>query len=124
MLKFTITYFLLAVILFVIELIIALYVHDDFIRPYFGDFLVVILLYCFIKSFLNLPVLPVAIFVLLFAYFIEFLQSINFINWLGLENSEWAKMLLGNSFSWVDMFWYTAGIASVILVEYLIKKRI
>jgi len=32
--------------LLLIEILIALFVHDEFIRPYVGDALVVIVLYC------------------------------------------------------------------------------
>ena len=42
MLRFNKTYFLLTILLFCTEVIIALFVHDNFIRPYFGDVLVVI----------------------------------------------------------------------------------
>ena len=37
------------IIVFIIEAIIAVFIHDNFIRPYFGDVLVVVLIYCFIK---------------------------------------------------------------------------
>lgn len=60
--------------LFLIEVLIALYAHDRIIRPYIGDLLVVILIYCFVKSFLNTPVWPTAIGVLIFSYTIEVLQ--------------------------------------------------
>ena len=51
MVIFNKTYFLLALLLLLAEVLIALYLHDALIRPYGGDFLVVILLYCFVKSF-------------------------------------------------------------------------
>ena len=40
-------YLAASIIVFIIELIIALYVHDRIIRPYIGDMLVVVLVYCF-----------------------------------------------------------------------------
>ena len=42
MIRFNKHYFGLAVIILLVEVLIALYVHDDFIRPYLGDVLVVI----------------------------------------------------------------------------------
>jgi uncharacterized membrane protein len=51
MFRFHKTYFLLAVLLFVIELLIALYLHDRFIRPHVGDFLVVIFCIAFSGPF-------------------------------------------------------------------------
>ena len=50
MLTFRKTYFILSILLFIIEVLIALFAHDEFIRPYVGDLLVVVLLYCLVKS--------------------------------------------------------------------------
>lgn len=36
-------------LLLCVEVLIALYVHDDFIRPYIGDVLVVGVVYCFLR---------------------------------------------------------------------------
>ncbi|WP_139068386.1 hypothetical protein [Flavobacterium glycines] len=56
MLHFNKTYFAFTVLLFLAETLIALFVNDQLIRPYFGGILVVILTYCFIKSFFNVSV--------------------------------------------------------------------
>ena len=50
-LQFDKYYFFAALLLFLVELVIALYVKDNFVRPYLGDLLVVILIYCCLKSF-------------------------------------------------------------------------
>jgi len=121
--KFNISYFALAALLFMTELAIALFVHDAFIRPYFGDFLVVALIYCCIKSFIDFPVLKVAVFVLIFSYAIEILQYCNLIEMLGLQRSAFAKTVLGHSFSWSDMLAYTLGIVTVILIEFKIHPE-
>ena len=122
MFTFNKNYFLLTLLFLFIEIIIALYFHDRIIRPYFGDLLVVILIYCFCKSFLNTRVLPTAIVVLLFAYFIELLQYINFVKFIGLQNSKLANTIFGYSFEWIDMLAYTLGIAIVLIVESGIKR--
>jgi len=57
-LLFNKTYFLLALLLLSVELFIGFFVRDAVIRPYGGDFLVVILLYCMLKSFIDLAVYP------------------------------------------------------------------
>jgi hypothetical protein len=101
---------------------IALYVHDQIIRPYIGDFLVVLLLYCFMRSILNLRVLSAALSVLLFSYLIEILQHLNLLQHLGLEHSRLARTLLGISFSWTDMAMYTAGFITVLIVENVLYK--
>lgn len=124
-LSFQKNYFILTILLFLIEVLIALFVHDTFIRPYLGDVIVVILIYCFIQSFIKLPVLKVALFVLLFSFTIEFLQYLNIVQKLGLENSKVAQTVIGTSFSWIDLLTYILGIAIVIIVEkYWLKKKI
>jgi hypothetical protein len=86
-----------------------------------GDALVVLLLYCFVKTFFNLSPLQVTISVLLFSYFIEAFQYLNGAEWLGLSHYPIAVILLGNSFSWLDMLAYTCGAVFILIVE---RKRI
>ena len=121
--KLNATYFRLASLIFTVETLIALYVQDTIIRPYIGDVLVVILIYCFIKSFLEVKVLLTALFVLLFAFSIEFLQYMNIVEKLSLQNSKIARTLIGTSFSWADILTYIIGIVMVILVEYFLSKE-
>jgi Protein of unknown function (DUF2809) len=115
--KFSPFYAISAFLLFITEVLIALFVHDQFIRPYIGDFLVVILIYCFVKSFLNTPVVPTAIGVLLFAYTVELLQYFRIVEVLGLQHSRAARIIIGSAFEWQDMLAYTLGILMVVLVE-------
>lgn len=103
--------------LFLIEVLIALYVHDRIIRPYIGDLIVVILIYCFVKSFLNTPVWPTAIGVLIFSYTIEVLQYFDLVSLLGLQDSELARIVIGRSFAWADLLAYTVGIVILLFFE-------
>ncbi len=116
--RFQKKYFLLGVFLFGIEVLIAVYIQDGFIRPYLGDFLVVILLYCLIKSFIDIPVLSLSISVLLFSYVVEILQYFNFVQLIGLEDSRLANIIIGNSFAWKDLLAYTFGILMVLWLEW------
>jgi len=123
MITFNGKYFALTLLLFVVEVIIALYVTDQFVRPYIGDLLVVILLYCFIRSFFLLPVLPLAAGVLIFSFVVEFLQAVHLVDILGLGKSTLARTLLGTLFSWYDLLSYGVGIALVLVFEkYALKK--
>jgi hypothetical protein len=125
MLKFSKIYFSLTVLLFVAEVLIALFVHDNFIRPYVGDVLVVILIYCFVKSFFHLPEFVLAIGVLLFAFAIEFLQYIKIVHVLGLEKSELMRTVIGTSFAWLDLLAYMIGIGIVLMAErYIWQKQL
>lgn len=110
-------YFLPAVLLFIIEVAIAFFVHDRFVRPYVGDFLVVIFLYCFFKSFLNSSNSKVALGVLLFSYVIEASQYFHLIKRLGLQHAWLARLILGSGFEWLDLIAYTLGILMVLAIE-------
>lgn len=116
--KFELKYFVLTITIFIIELIIALFVHDNFVRSYFGDVLVVILIYCFIKSFFKLKVLIASTIVLVFAFTIEFLQYMNIVEKLELQNSKIASTVIGTTFSWLDILTYVIGILIVLVFEY------
>lgn len=117
MVKFRPWYFLIAIVLFIVEIIIGVFVNDSFIRPYFGDFLVVIFIYCFLKSFWNGSVNKLALYVLAFSYVIEVSQYFKFIRVLGLQNSKAARLILGSSFAWSDIVAYSLGILLVIVIE-------
>ncbi len=119
MFRFNKFYFVLALFLLGIEVYIGLYMHDAIIRPFGGDFLVVILLYCLVKSFTNFPVLLIAGWVLVFAYAVEISQYFHLVTMLGLQRSKLAALLLGTSFSFIDLLTYTLGILLVIIVENL-----
>ena len=107
---------------FIIEVFIAVHLHDSFICPYFGDFLVVIMIYYFVMSFMNFSKYKVALFVLLFTYCIEFAQRFNLLLLLGLEYSSLPKVVLGNSFAIEDLALYTLGFGTIILVEFLTDR--
>ncbi len=99
----------------------ALFVHDKIVRPYIGDVLVVILLYCFCRTFINGSIFKIALAVLLFACLVEALQYFKLINHLGIQHSALARTILGHSFEWIDMLCYTIGISIVLFVKTYFK---
>ncbi|MCM5530486.1 DUF2809 domain-containing protein [Parasegetibacter sp. NRK P23] len=115
--RFSIPYLLLTILLFTIEVLIAKYLHDQVIRPYVGDVLVVILIYCFVRSFFRFPVLPTAIATLLFAFLIETLQYFDIVHLLGLGKYYLARVVIGTSFEWIDLAAYTLGTLIVLGAE-------
>ncbi|WP_341731682.1 DUF2809 domain-containing protein [Microcoleus sp. EPA2] len=117
MLYFNRKYFFLALILFSIEIVIAVFFRDKFVRYFLGDLLVVIFLHCFIMSWLKLESTKVALSVLTFSFVIEILQYFKILNALGWENNKIAIIILGNSFDAMDLVAYTAGIAIVLWLE-------
>ncbi len=103
--------------LFCIEVFIAAFLHDRIIRPYVGDLLAVVFLYCLAKSVAPLPVGPTVLGVLLMAYVIEALQYVHLLQHLGLAHSRVAAIVLGNHFEWVDMLAYTLGAGLIWVAE-------
>jgi hypothetical protein len=115
-------YFLISLGLLIIEILIAKYLHDDLIRPYGGDFLVVILLFCLVKTFLEAPAWLVALAVLLFSYFVEWTQYLNLADRLKLRRHSLLRILMGDYFSWTDIGCYTLGILTVLILEKMISN--
>jgi len=110
-------YFAATCLLFFSEVLIAAFLHDRFVRPYVGDFLVVILLYCFVRSFFPGKVLYQALGVLVFAFAVEGSQYFRLADTLGLSHHGVARIILGTSFAWQDILAYALGIALVLLIE-------
>ncbi len=123
MLKFRRNDFFLAIILFLIEVVIAIYAKDKIIRPYGGDFLVVIFLYYSIRSFVDIAYWKIALAVLLLAYVLEIAQYFKLAESLGVSKYPVAKLLIGSTFEFLDMLAYTAGIGGVLFVERYRKRK-
>jgi len=115
--KFNSHYFIAFILLLLTEILIAAYIKHPFIRFVFGDFLVVIMLYCFLKSFIKIASFSIALSVLTFAFIVEFLQMSNFLALLNLEKNKLANVILGNTFEITDLIAYTLGVISVFLVD-------
>uniref|UniRef100_UPI00404883A7 ribosomal maturation YjgA family protein n=1 Tax=Mariniflexile sp. TaxID=1979402 RepID=UPI00404883A7 len=116
-LQFNKAYAIIFIAILAIEILIATFLTHGFIRYTFGYYLVVILLYCFIKGFLKVSSIKIAIGVLLFAYGIVFLQLINLLDMLDLNNNHLAKPILGSTFNISDLVAYTLGIMTVLIME-------
>lgn len=111
MMKFNIKYFFLTVFLFIVEVLIAtVWKENVFVRSYLGDVIVVILIYTFILSFFkikNRTKLILGVFV--FSALIEILQYFKIADILGLKPGSIAAIVVGNSFSWIDILCYGIG---------------
>ena len=120
-LEFNKNYFIAFILLFITEAFIAYFLKDGFIRHTFGDFLVVILLYCFFSSFIKATPIFMASAVLAIAFIIEFLQMADLLAYLNLQNNTLAKTILGSTFQIGDLIAYTLGVISILIFEYKIK---
>ena len=120
---FNLKYLFLTVLLFLIELAIALFVKDMVIRPFVGDVLVVCLIYCFLRIFLQADYWKIAFGVLLFSCLIEIGQYFDYVKLLGLENNRILSIAMGRTFEWTDFLAYFTGFLLIILLEFLFNKR-
>ncbi|MCQ2471647.1 MAG: DUF2809 domain-containing protein [Clostridia bacterium] len=108
------------------EVVIALYCHDDFIRPYVGDVLVVILLYCLAKAVVldKMKLLPLWIFI--FACLVEVGQYFNYVELLGFSDNPILSTAMGTSFAFEDIVCYFVGCAicaaGQIIYKFIKKK--
>lgn len=121
-LKFNKTYLIIFTLLLITEVLIALYLKTGFIRHTFGDFLCVILLYCFFKSFFELNSIKLGISVVIFAFIIEFGQWLNILEAFGLENNHLVKVILGSTFQFTDLVAYTLGIIFILAIEFKLNN--
>ena len=99
----------LTLLLFIIEVLIAVFVNDKIIRPYVGDILVTMLIYCFVRIFVPNGIKGLSLYVFIFSCFVELLQYFNFVEIIGLSDNTLARIVIGTSFSWIDIICYGIG---------------
>ena len=107
--KSRITNSILFLILFLTELLIALFVHDSFVRPFIGDVLVVMLICAFLRIFIPRKIRLLPLFATAFAVLIEGLQYFDFVEKLGLADNPILSTALGRTFDLKDIICYIAG---------------
>ena len=112
----------LAAGLLALEILIARFVHDGLVRPYLGDTLATILLYCLLRSFWRAPAGQAALAALLVSYAIETAQALHLLAWLSWQHSRLARLVLGSQFAWADMLAYTLGAAVVLGLEQALAR--
>lgn len=120
---FTPKYLFLTTILFLTEVSIALFIEDTLIRPFVGDVLVICLIYCFLRLFLNINCWKAAFGVLLFAFTIEILQYFDYVKLLDLEKNRVFSVALGRTFEIMDFAAYFAGFLLIILTEKFYERH-
>ncbi len=116
-------YLIAFAIVLLIEIVIALFVNDSFVRPYIGDVLVIVLMYFGVRIFIPQKGkwLPCILFV--FAAGIEILQYLNIVEWLGLSQSRMARVIIGTTFDYKDIFCYGVGSGILQIWELCFKGR-
>ena len=108
--------------LLAVEVCIALFVHDAFVRPYVGDMLVTLLLCCMCRVIFpdNARHLPVFIFI--FAACVEIGQYFDVVALLGLADNRILSITLGRTFSWLDLVCYAVGCMAALGLDEIIRR--
>ncbi|MDR1541883.1 MAG: DUF2809 domain-containing protein [Clostridiales bacterium] len=119
LIKINIKYLCAFIISLAIEAIIAAFVHDQFIRPYVGDMIVVILMYFSIKIFLWKEIKLLPLYIFFFSVFIEALQLFRLPEHLGFSGNRIAMIILGSVFDIKDIACYFAGCLGIFIFEIL-----
>ena len=99
-------------VLMILEICIALFVHDAFVRPYVGDMLVTLLLCCMARVVFPEKMRLLPLFVFLFAACVEVGQYFDIVALLGLSDNRFISIALGRTFSWMDIVCYAVGCAA------------
>lgn len=121
--KKRIVFAMITAVLLAIEVFIALYFKSGFIRYSVGDMIVTLLLYTFVRIFIPEKIKLMPLYIFIFACLVEYLQSINIVGILGLENSAFFRTLIGTVFSWEDILCYSVGCIVAGVYEVIKLKR-
>ena len=121
--KIRVKYAVITLLLLVIGVLIALFVHDKFIRPYIGDVLVTVLICVFLRIFIPKGVKLLPLYVFIFAAGVEVLQYFRIVEMLGLSDNRFFSILIGSVFDVKDIVCYGVGCVAFFAVEKIIQKH-
>ncbi|MBQ6570306.1 MAG: (d)CMP kinase, partial [Clostridia bacterium] len=112
-------YAIVFLIVLVIEILIGVFVHDSFVRPFVGDVLVVILIWSGLRIFLPEKPRYLSPFVFVFAAACELLQLADIVSLLGITNPV-LKTIIGTRFDINDIWCYLLGCIIILEAEIIV----
>lgn len=122
--KKRIPYIILLILIIAVELVIALTQHNNWMRSYGGDVIVVWAVYCLVQSVLggknNHYIVHIG--VMFFAFLVEFLQYFHIVDLIGLGHIQFFRILIGTSFAVEDLVSYAIGTAIGCAGTFIYKK--
>ena len=120
--KLRLLYLTIFIILVSVEVLIAVFLHEGFIRNYGGDIIVVWVLYSLVRIIIPKKIKLLPIWIFIFSVSVEFMQYIQIVDILHIQNVI-LRTIIGTSFSWVDILCYFVGCVPLGVVEFLKYKR-
>lgn len=112
----------LFVLLFAVETLIALFVHDDFVRPYVGDMIVTVVVWSFARIIFPDKFKLMSIYVMIFSIMVEVGQYFHYTELLGITNPILVTMM-GTSFAWADISCYAVGCIVTAVIDYILFRK-
>lgn len=110
-----------ALVILAVEVLIALFVRDKIIRPYFGDVLAVVFVYAAARVVFPKKPQFLSGLVFLFAAVVELVQLTNLSELFGKGSV--ISIIIGGTFDFVDILCYLMGGVICLAVDFVLKKR-
>lgn len=122
--KRKLAYFILSAVCFIsCLLIVKFFPNTQIIRGFVGDILIVLFMYFMLSVLTNIKPLRLMVFILVFAFVIEFLQAFKLIDLLKLEDNIVAQWVLGSVFDPLDFMAYAMGTFSAYFADIKVIRR-
>ncbi|KSB89914.1 hypothetical protein AS593_03475 [Caulobacter vibrioides] len=112
-----------AIALFAVEVVIALFVRDAFVRPYLGDVLATAMAYFGLRGVTPLGRAGAAVAAFGLGAAIEIGQALHVLDLVGLGASRVARVVFGGVFDLKDLACYAVGVALAALCDRRWKSR-
>lgn len=110
-------------VLLAIEVAIALFVTGGVVRGYLGDVLVVVLIYCLVRTFVRNDARLLPLWIFLFAVAVELAQYADLAGRLGIDQRSATGVIVGSVFDLADIACYFAGCAGIAVFEAVLRRR-
>ncbi len=115
--RFSLQKAMISMVLFAVLAVIALFIRDNFIRPFLGDVLVVIWLYYLISTIWSACPVKLTFIVVSFAFLVEIGQYFQVLRLLELDSNSILRIILGATFDWLDLLAYSTGGGCCLILE-------
>jgi len=117
-------YLIWSAVLFIIEFLIAVFVPSpSWLRDSGGDMLIIPLIYCLVRIFIKILPRLMPFLMCCVGFVFEIAQYFHISDRLGFERGSVMSIIIGTSFSWMDILCYIIGML-MIYTGIFIRKRI
>jgi len=117
-------YLIWSAVLFIIEFLIAVFVPSpSWLRDSGGDMLIIPLIYCLVRIFIKILPRLMPFLMCCVGFVFEIAQYFQISDRLGFERGSVMSIIIGTSFSWMDILCYIIGML-MIYTGIFIRKRI